>query len=224
MPNTRWVAGISLVLGPALLLAGVLLRVRFAFFFPDQLAAYDDHPMLMTASYSAFVAGTVALAPGVLALTRLIGTQMAGLAGTLVTLGLFTRTFHAGADHMAFQLVDAQGRITATQAVAASYQGFHIFHYTTFAIMLGWPLLAFAAYRTRTLGPVSSVALALTAALPLGVLKGTTPLSMVATAGLCLAFVPLGLRMLLSAPRPSIPRLAALTAAAVALGYVSSLG
>ncbi|WP_248925633.1 hypothetical protein [Paenibacillus hamazuiensis] len=43
------------------------------------------------------------------------------------------------------------------------------------------------------------------AALPLGVLKGTTPLSLVATAGLCTALVPLGFRLLLKAG--SLPRL-----------------
>lgn len=57
----RWLTGSSLVLGPVLLLSGVLLRARFPFFFPDQLAAYDGHPALMRASYSCFAAGTVAL-------------------------------------------------------------------------------------------------------------------------------------------------------------------
>ncbi|MBM7171657.1 hypothetical protein JQK87_25285 [Streptomyces sp. G44] len=53
------------------------------------------------------------------------------------------------------------------------------------------------------LGPVRATALGLTAALPLGVLKGTTPLSLVALAGLCAALVPLGLVLLREAPRPS---------------------
>ncbi|MBT2420707.1 hypothetical protein J7F01_22180 [Streptomyces sp. ISL-22] len=53
------------------------------------------------------------------------------------------------------------------------------------------------------LGPVRAAALGLTAALPLGVLKGTTPLSLVALAGLCAALVPLGLALLCEAPRPT---------------------
>ncbi|MBH5134659.1 hypothetical protein I3J14_31840 [Streptomyces sp. HB-N217] len=53
------------------------------------------------------------------------------------------------------------------------------------------------------LGPARAAALGLTAALPLGVLKGTTPLSLVALAGLCAALVPLGLALLCEAPRPS---------------------
>ncbi|HXE61953.1 MAG TPA: hypothetical protein VN519_00340 [Bryobacteraceae bacterium] len=35
----RWVGGVSMVLAPALLLTGVLLRIRFHFFFPQQLQA-----------------------------------------------------------------------------------------------------------------------------------------------------------------------------------------
>ncbi|MBQ0967122.1 hypothetical protein KBY91_13500 [Streptomyces sp. RK23] len=53
------------------------------------------------------------------------------------------------------------------------------------------------------LGPARAAALGLTAALPLGVLKGTTPLSLVALAGLCAALVPLGWALLRAAPRPS---------------------
>lgn len=35
----RWIGGLTLILGPLLLLAGVLLRSKFHFFFPDQLRA-----------------------------------------------------------------------------------------------------------------------------------------------------------------------------------------
>lgn len=219
------VTAMSFILGPALLLTGVLLRARFPFFFPDQLAAYADHPALMTASYSAFAAGTVALCPAVLHLSRLDRT--AALGGALTLVGLFARTFHAGADHMAFRLVDAQGAAAATGAVADTYTGFHVFRFTSFAIMLGWPLLALGAHRARALGAPRALALALAAALPLGVLKGTTPLSIVATAGLAAALVPLGVRVLLDAPRPSARSLARSTALAAVLGalaYVSSLG
>jgi len=42
----------------------------------------------------------------------------------------------------------------------------------------------------------------LASAMPLGVLKGTTPLSVAAAAGLCLALVPLGVTALRNAPAP----------------------
>lgn len=226
----RWLAGTSLVLGPVLLLAGVLLRARFHFFFPDQLAAYDRHPTLMTASYSCFAAGTVALCPAVSALVTRIGAThptLAAFGGGLTLLGLFARTFHAGADHLAFQLVDAQGRRAATTAVADSYQAFHIFQYTSFAIMLGWLVLGIGAWRSGVLGPVRCLALTLMALLPLGVPKGTTPLSIAGTTALCIALIPLGLATLRDGPRPtrgSMARFGIAALAITALGFVSSLG
>ncbi|GHC21103.1 hypothetical protein GCM10010348_52670 [Streptomyces anthocyanicus] len=75
------------------------------------------------------------------------------------------------------------------------------------------------------LGPVRAAALALTAALPLGVLKGTTPLSLVALAGLCVALVPQGLALLSEAPRPgraAVARWVPLTLAV--LGLMTLLG
>ncbi|MEV4256024.1 hypothetical protein AB0J52_22935 [Spirillospora sp. NPDC049652] len=226
----RWAAGAALVLGPVLLLLGVLLRARFHFFFPDQLAAYDEHPTLMAASYGCFAAGTVALWPAVSALAVRVGASRPGLAalgGGLAMVGLFARTFHAGVDHLAFGLVDVQGRRTATAAVAGSYQAFHIFQYTAFAIMLGWVVLAFGAWRAGVLGPVRAAALGTAALMPLGVLKGTTPLSVAGAAGLCLALVPLGFAVLFEGPAPgrrSLLRFGIGALVVLVLGFVSSLG
>src|SRR3954451_5475333 len=47
----RWLGAASLIVGPLLLLTGILLRIQFHFFFPQQLAAYHDHPPLITAAY-----------------------------------------------------------------------------------------------------------------------------------------------------------------------------
>jgi len=47
------------------------------------------------------------------------------------------------------------------------------------------------------------VALGYMAALMIGVLKGTTWVSVVATGGLCIALVPLGIQILREAPSPS---------------------
>lgn len=60
----RWAGGTAMVLGPALMLAGALLRVRFHFFYPDQLAAYERHSTLVATAYGLFAAGTVLLWPG----------------------------------------------------------------------------------------------------------------------------------------------------------------
>ncbi|WGK50627.1 hypothetical protein [Streptomyces sp. B146] len=197
--------GVSLVVGPLLLLTGVLLRLPFDFFFPAQLRAYGHHPDLMTASYSFVSAGWVLLWPGVTLLAARIGESFRELAvwgGALTVLGLFARAFHAGVDHLAFQLVTVQGAASATRTVSETYGAFHVFSTLNAAIMGGWVLLAIGAYRSRVLGPLRAAALGLASAMPLGVLKGTTPLSVAAAAGLCLALVPLGMAALRNGPTP----------------------
>ncbi|MGW4054858.1 hypothetical protein ACWENA_28950 [Streptomyces sp. NPDC004779] len=201
----RWVGGVALVVAPVLLTVGVLLRLPFPFFFPDQLAARVAHPGPIAVSYGAFAAGTVLLWPAVAVLAVRVGRRSPGAAlwgGVLAVLGLFARTFHAGVDHLAFQFADRQGAEAAARFVGETYGAFHIFSAFNVAIMGGWLFLAAGAWRARVLGPVRALALAAASALPLGVLKGTTPLSVVAAAGLCLALVPLGVTVLRDGPSP----------------------
>lgn len=149
------------------------------------------------------------------------------MGGALVLCGLFERTFHAGVDHAARGLVLRHGVEQATAQVAESYQDLHLFSFLSFTIPFGWPVLAFGAYRSGVLGPVRAVAPASMSALPLGVLEGTEVLSVVATAGPCVALVPLGVRLLLDGPRPDRgSALLALVAAPVigALACASTLG
>src|ERR1035437_6618728 len=68
----RSLGGTSMILGPLLLLTGILLRIQFHFFFPQQLAAFHQHPMLITASYNCFLAGNLLLWPAVITIARLI--------------------------------------------------------------------------------------------------------------------------------------------------------
>ena len=68
----RWVGGVCLIVGPVLVLSGALLRVQFHFFAPQQLQAFEQHPMLITAAYSAYWLGFVALSLGVLLLVHRI--------------------------------------------------------------------------------------------------------------------------------------------------------
>ncbi|MFF5205054.1 hypothetical protein [Streptosporangium sp. NPDC000396] len=225
----RWMEGTGLVLGPSLILAGVLLRMGFGDFFPDQLAAFAQSPALMTASYSAFAAGVVLLCPAVLAVTRRIGASRPRWAlwgGALVMAGLFARVFHAGVNHLAAQLVDVQGLEAARKAVSDQYTSFHIFQTLNVAILVGWIILAAGAWRADAFGAgvpgtVRSVALGLMSAMPLGVLKGTGPMSVLAAAGLCVALVPLGVEILRDGPAPrwwAYPLVVAVAAGAVLLG------
>ncbi|GAB4016373.1 hypothetical protein GCM10028808_44610 [Spirosoma migulaei] len=201
----RWVGGASLLLGPILLLAGTLLRLQFDFFFPQQLKAYQEHPVLLTTSYSLFLAGNIVLWPAIATLAKLIGDKEPAWGiwgGTLVILGLFARTFHYGINHLAFQLVNIQGLQQATKAIANSYGAFHIIATLSAAILFGWIILAIGAYRSGTLGLLRSLALGMMSSLMLGVLKGSSVASVIATTGLCIALVPLGVKVLRDGPTP----------------------
>ncbi|MEV0150832.1 MULTISPECIES: hypothetical protein [unclassified Nonomuraea] len=220
----RWVEGVTLVLAPVLMLAGVLLRVEYDGFFPAQLAAFDEAPALMSASYGCFAAGAVLLWPGVLALVRRSpGSRVVLWGGVMVLLGLFARAFHAGVSHLAFQLVEVQGLTSAQRSVAAAYSAFHVFQPLNIVVFAGWAVLAIGLWRAGTLGLVRSVALGLMTALPIGVLKGTGPMSILATVGLCVALVPYGIQVLRAGPAPrwwAFPLALALGAGAVLLGSV----
>jgi len=201
----RWLGGTSLVFAPLLLLAGVLLRIQFHFFFPQQLGAFRDHPALIGCSYSCFLAGNILMWPAMITLARLIGSshpRWATWGGSLVIFGLFARTFHAGVDHLAFQLVRINGLDSATRTVAGSYGAFHAVSGLTVCILAGWTVLAIGAYVSGTLGLVRAVALALMSALMIGVLKGSSFTSVIATSGLCIALVPLGISVLRMEPEP----------------------
>jgi hypothetical protein len=201
----RWVGGTAMILAPLLLLAGVLLRIQFHFFFPQQLDAFDRHRALMTASYSCFLAGNILLWPAIVTLAKLIGATRPGWAvwgGSLVMFGLFARTFHAGVDHLAFQIVRLDGPQFAAKTVAGSYGAFHVVSALTATIFFGWIVLAIGVYVSGTLGLFRAIALGLMAALMIGVLKGSSMTSVVATSGLSIGLVPLGVSVLREPPTP----------------------
>ncbi len=230
-PPGRWVGGVSMVLAPVLLLAGVLLRTRFHFFFPQQLAAFREHPTLISASYNLFLAGNIALWPAILILASLIADKRPGWAlwgGTFAMFGLFARTFHAGADYLAFQMVRLQGVPVATDTVAGSYGAFHVVSALNGPILFGWIVLAIGAYLSGTLGLVRAIALGLMSALMMGVVKGSSAISVVAVTGLCIALVPLGIRVLRTPPTPPLRTVlgwaAGMTGLVTALFYFGQLG
>ncbi|MFC6101645.1 hypothetical protein [Olivibacter domesticus] len=199
----RWIGGISLIIAPLALLAGILIRIQFHFFFPQQLEAFEQHPTLVSTSYNFFVAGNILLWPAIITLARYIGIkkrQWALWGGSFVIFGLFARSFHAGVDHFAFQLVGLQGLDMATKTVADSYGVFHIISTLNGTIIFGWIILAIGSYLSGTLGLIRSIALACMSALMIGVLKGSSIVSIIATLGLCVALVPLGIHVLKDGP------------------------
>lgn len=198
----RWIGGVSLILGPLLILTGALLRIQFHFFAPQQLEAFKAHPNLITAAYSCYSLGSVILCFGIISLANLISnwSRVWGIwGGVLAILGLFTRTFHAGIDHMAFQLVQVQSQELAWQSVSDSYRAFHVFRSLNGTIMAGWIVLAIGAYRSGTLSLFRSIALGLMVMVPFGTLKGTEIRAM-GIIGLCIALIPLGISMLRKGP------------------------
>lgn len=202
----RWIGGLSLIIGPLLLLTAAILRSPFYFFYDAQLAAYESHATLIVTAYSCFVLGCMFLWPGIITFTRLIGSQYPALAvwgGMFAILGLIGRVFHGGIDHLAFQLVDVQNLELATKAVNDSYQVFHIVRYFNGMMMLGWVILAIGAYKSGVLRKFRSLALASMFFLPLGTLKGTRGESIFLISGLCIALIPLGIKVLRDGPRPS---------------------
>jgi hypothetical protein len=222
----RWVGGVTLILGPALWLLGVLLRLPFHFFFPQQLQAYHDAPARMTASYACVLFGEILTALGATTMAGLIGWTRPGWAtwgGVLVVLGLFTRVFHAGIDHLAFQLVAIDGPSAATETIAKTYGAFQPISIFTPAILVGWIVLAIGAYLSRTLPLWRAIALGLTSGLMIGVLKGSTWWSVVYVSGLVIACAPLGVRVLRDGPRPRARVVAAWTALVGALLVLSFL-
>jgi hypothetical protein len=171
------------------------VRWPYHFFFPEQLEAVGAHPERMVVAYSLFVAGNVMLWPTVIMPAQMIPARCPwrGLAGgTLAMFGLFARTFHAGTDHLAFQLVPAFGVKQATNVVAGSYDAFHIFHWVSFAILFGWLVLAVGAWRSGVLPFWRAIALGFMTGLMIGFLKGSTEMSVVATGGLSVGLCPLG--------------------------------
>ena len=201
----RWVGGIALIAGPLVWLTGVLLKLPYHFFFPQQLAAWQQAPERMFAAYSCVLVGQILVAVGVIAAANVIGRTRPALAtagGLMVVLGLFARTFHAGADHLAFQLVAPLGLQPATALVGQTYGAAHVVVALSPAIMFGWPVLAFGAWRAGVLPWWRALALAGMLALMLGVLKGSSWVSVACLVGLAVAIVPLGLALLADGPRP----------------------
>lgn len=219
----RWPSGTALVLGPLLYLAGLFLRYRaqeqgeftrqeraaFAesgFALPEQLALYAEQPELVTHAYAAFAASAVVLLFAYLALARLgvdRAPVLAVLGGACAVLGELARFNRAGVDHTAFQLVDELGLEKTTEVLLAAYvpvsYGPWWVPVTLSALSFLAPfLLAAALFRAGVFGTGRAVLLVIGMLLWSGVLKEAYLQDwLVCGVALCVALVPLGVRMLL---------------------------
>jgi hypothetical protein len=199
-----------LILGPLLWFVGLFLRAqavasagftaeemaRFSaeqFAAREQLAAYAANPVLTVSGYGAFLAGAILLIPATVVLAGLAAQRsplLAPAGGLLVILGLASRVYFAGAEHAAFQLVEAQGaEVTATMVLEAyidiSYGPWHVPVIAAFGQYLGMPLLAAGLYRARVFGGVRVLILLWSATMWGGVLKSAGWWDVVSAAALC---------------------------------------
>jgi hypothetical protein len=197
-PGT-WISAASLIVSPVLFLLGEILRSGADYPFSDQLSFYADHNGLMGISYGISALSLMLMWPGVLAVAHLIGRtrpawSVAG--GALATTGLLVNTFHEGMNLMAFRMVEELGTDTATGAVARSYADPYLVYPLVFVDNLGWIVLAFGAYLSRTLGWLRSLGLLIMCGHVSGLLKGATAFGLLFDLGLCAAFIPLGISLL----------------------------
>ena len=179
----RVIGGTAMILGPILWLVALVLRYlgyRLATFPPEQsawlsqqpfaapaqLAAYMQHPRLVTAGYAIFAGGCIVLAFGVLTLARIVATSspvLAHLAATCVVASLFGRLYFSGVDLTAFRLLEAVGLPEATAFVLDFYvelsYGLWFIPVTASAgALVGGVLLSLGAFRGGVLGLVRCAA------------------------------------------------------------------
>ncbi|MEW2352358.1 hypothetical protein [Spirillospora sp. NPDC029432] len=205
--------GVAMLVSPLLLLVGESLRIQARhlvpdgpstrFDYPGQLAAYQDHPGLMTASYIVLALGWFALWPAFLSLAALIGRTRPWwglLGGASALTGLIALAFYEGINHLAFQLVNQQGLTAAIAFLDDAYASPNLAYALTAAYNVGWIVLAIGAYLSRTLGPWRSLCLTPMALHATGVLKAGEPHGIAFVLALVIAFVPLGLSLVRGTP------------------------
>ncbi|MFI6905958.1 hypothetical protein ACIBKY_32165 [Nonomuraea sp. NPDC050394] len=220
----RWIGGVTLVLGPVVLCAGLLLRhlatvtaltprqqewaeaQPFAAY--GQLLAYTAEPALFALAYAVFALGALLLFPAFVAMAQRVGGGLAFWGATLLAAGLFARLYFAGADQTAFQLTEVIGLDQATNAIMKeyvdiSYGPWRVPVWASVGQYAGSLLLAVAAWRSGLLGTARAVMLLLAGGTWMGVLKSASIPDVLVAALLCVALVPLGVRIL--ANRPTAP-------------------
>jgi len=101
------------------------------------------------------------------------------------------------------QLVNQEGVEHATKTIGASYGAFYITSVFSLMILTGWIVLAIGCYLSKTLNLFYSICLGLMSSLMIGVLKGSSIVSIIAALGLCIALLPLGIKTLRNGPAVS---------------------
>jgi hypothetical protein len=192
----RWIGGVALLVGPMVFLAGLVVRhigVSVATFTPAQeawfdeqtfaapreLAAYAQHPGLVTTGYTLFAAGAVLMVPALLAFGRVVARGAPRLAywgALLLILAQLRRLYFGGIEVSAFRLVDTIGLNRATDWVLdnyvdLSYGLWRIPVTLSVGSIVGGLVLAVGAYRAGVFGLVRCLLLVAWSSTWSGVLK-----------------------------------------------------
>lgn len=200
-PGLR-LAGVSMILAPIFLFAGgVLLSAFESGTFEERQAAIEADPMRADLGANLFYLGRLFEVLALFAFARIVATRrpFLGAAGGVLTLaGIFLAVYFTGIATMEHASAlqsdrEAMGELneSAGPIVAALL--------TAPGLTLGWPLMAFAAWRAEVLGIPRALILAVTGTLPLWVLGGFPILSPVPFVAFGIVFVPFGVDLLRAA-------------------------
>lgn len=200
------ITGVCLIAAPILGVIGSALAIGvYSYKGADMIREMADHHARGTAGMNFAVAGVALMVFAVTALARAICTRRATLgraAGTLTILGLagplFFEGMYWGASYLTAPSRQAAGAhmINATEVIPST-----IVNVSGPALILGFILLAVGAAKSGLLSRSRSVALGLTALLPVGFISGFIVLSAIGFALAAIALVPLGLSALRSSGR-----------------------
>ena len=198
----RRLAGVTMVAAPLLLFAGsLLLSSIYDAGGTELITNIDHHRSQGLLGLNAATAGTVLAALAVAGLATMIARRRPRIGragGALTLLGLFGPGFFLGVYFAAAHMNTIPARAAAGHALDDTQSTFHVINLTGPCLVVGLILLAVGAHRAGVLGRAQSIALAVAAVAPAGFISGVLPIAAVAWAGLSVALVPLGLRLLTS--------------------------
>ncbi|MDQ3958521.1 MAG: hypothetical protein M3273_09390 [Actinomycetota bacterium] len=152
---------------------------------------------LLVAAYVLLAFGLFTLAGEVYERRR----RLAAWGGSLAIAALFGLVFFTGIGH-----VQQQAAILDDPSVIVEVlENDDAFTPVIFlpVLMLGFPLLAYGAYRADVLPWWGALGLAMILLLPVGVIGGIPVVALIATVGVAAACVPLGLRLWARGPEPA---------------------
>lgn len=197
-PGPR-LAGVAFVLAPIVLLAGTVLLMAFETGSDaERQARIAAEPLRAELGLNLYMLGWPLVALCVVALASLVAAKhpvLAALSGTLALAGVVVSIFWGGIAAFENGIATMADREAASAALASAAPPVVVLFLLP-DIPLGWPFLAYAAWRADVLTAWRAVALAVTGTLPFWVLSGFASGMPIAFLGMAVGFVPLGIELM----------------------------